>query len=251
MKLKRPLAFFDLETSGTNTSTDRIVEIAIIKFNSDLMDMGEATVFRLNPTIPIPKEASDIHGITDEMVKDSPTFKDVSEQIYHELLGCDLASYNGINFDIPLLNAEFERVGVDFPAQDTLLIDACILFKRFEERTLSAATKFYLDEVHDSAHSALGDVDMTVKILRAQIERYSLPQTMEELHELSLNGRKIVDWAGKLSKDEQGDLIFTFGKHKGKKCKTELNYCSWMVDKGDFSNQTKSFLKTLLNPVAL
>lgn len=242
LKLTRPLAFIDLETTGTNLGSDRIVEIAIVKILPD----GSKSVKRkiINPEMPVPKAASDIHGITDEMVKDAPTFKQVAQELKQMLDGCDLSGYNSNRFDIPLLAEEFLRAGVDFDMKGRRLIDVQKVFHMMEQRTLSAAYKFYCDKKLEGAHSAEADATATYEILEAQINRYpALGNTVDSI--LKLIGEEvIVDFARRFVM-ENGVEVFNFGKFKGKPVaevlKTEPQYYDWMM-KGDFPQHTKQKL---------
>ena len=254
LKLTKPLAFIDLETTGINLGTDRIVEIAIVKILPD----GTRSVKRklLNPEMPISKASSDIHGITDEMVKDAPTFRQVAAELKQMLDGCDLAGYNSNRFDIPLLVEEFLRVGSDFDLKGRKLVDVQKIFHLMEQRTLSAAYKFYCNKGHDGAHSAEADASATHEILEAQIEKYPvLGTTVESI--LKVTGEEvIVDLARRFTMDN-GVEVFNFGKYKGKPVadvlRSEPQYYDWMM-KGDFPQHTKQklteiYTRTMLKKV--
>ena len=251
LQLKRPIAFIDLETTGVSLSTDRIVEIAIIKLLPD----GSRQVKRklINPQMPIPKESSEIHGITDEMVKDAPSFKQVANEIKQFIDGCDLGGYNSNRFDIPMLLEEFLRVGIEFTADGKKLVDVQKIFHLMEQRTLSAAYKFYCNKVLEGAHGAEADATATWEVLEAQLERY--PQIGDTVdHIMKFTGEDdIVDFARRFVKDK-GIEIFNFGKHKGKPVtqvlKEEPQYYDWMM-KGDFSMNTKQKLTEILNKTLL
>jgi DNA polymerase III subunit epsilon len=252
LKLKTPLAIFDLETTGINISTDRIVEISIAK----LFPNGEREVktLRLNPGMPIPIESSLIHGIYDEDVKDAPTFKQVAKQLQQFLTGCDLGGFNVMKFDIPVLVEEFLRVGLDFDISNKKIIDAQRIFHLMEKRTLSAAYQFYCGQTLENAHSAEADTLATLEVLLAQVERYegqpvidnlgkalgTFSGNPEELHEFTAG--KFVDLAGRLAYNQNDEIVFNFGKHKDKTVvevlKTEPSYYDWMM-KGDFPLDTK------------
>lgn len=238
MQLHRPLCFFDLETTGTDVSHDRIVEIAVVKVDIDGTETEK--VARLNPGIPIPKEASDVHGITDDMVKDCPSFVSISKSLLALIDGCDIAGYNSNRFDVPILANSFQRAGLRWKWNEVHLIDVCNIYKIREERTLSAAMKFYCGVDHDEAHGALPDAKATKDIFAQQLKKYpDLPKNLSELALYSNYGKEIVDLDGKFSKDKDGDIIFNFGQHKGKKAKTEKGFLMWMVNKADFSPDTK------------
>ena len=242
LKLTKPLASIDLETTGVNLGTDRIVEIAIVKMLPD----GTRSVKRklLNPEMPIPKSSSDIHGITDEMVKDAPTFKQVANELKQMLDSCDIAGYNSNRFDIPLLVEEFLRVDVEFDMKGRKLVDVQKIFHQMEQRTLSAAYKFYCNKNLDGAHSAEVDASATHEILIAQLERYpDLGTSIDSVLKL-IGEESIVDFARRFIL-ENGVEIFNFGKYKGKAVadvlKSEPQYYDWMM-KGDFPQYTKQKL---------
>lgn len=242
IQLTKPLAFIDLETTGVNLGTDRIVEIAIIKILTD----GNRSVKRklINPQIPIPKTASDIHGITDEMVKDAPIFKQIAQELKQMLDGCDMAGYNSNRFDIPLLIEEFLRAEVEFEMKGRRLLDVQQIFHKMEQRTLGAAYKFYCAKNLDGAHSAEVDARATYEILEAQLERYPELGTTVESVLKTLGEETIVDFARRFI-IENGVEVFNFGKFKGRPVaevlKTEPQYYDWMM-KGDFPQHTKQKL---------
>jgi DNA polymerase-3 subunit epsilon len=242
LKLTKPLAAIDLETTGVNPGTDRIVEIAIVKVLPD----GVRTVKRklINPEMPIPKTASDIHGIRDEMVKDAPTFKQVANELKQVLDGCDIAGYNSNRFDIPLLMEEFLRVQVEFDMKGRRLVDVQKIFHQMEQRTLSAAYKFYCNKILDGAHSAEADASATFEILEAQTIRYpTLGNTVDTILK-SIGEDVIVDFARRFIM-ENGVEVFNFGKFKGRPVsdvlKAEPQYYDWMM-RGDFPQHTKQKL---------
>ena len=242
LHLTKPLAFIDLETTGINLATDRIIEIAIVKVLSD----GKRSVKRklINPQIPIPKQSSDLHGITNEMVKDAPTFKEVAQELKQMLDGCDIAGYNSNRFDIPMLVEEFLRAEVDFDMKGRRLLDVQNIFHKMEQRTLSAAYKFYCNKVLDGAHSAEIDATATHEILIAQLERYpDLGTSIDSVLKL-IGEEPIVDFARRFIM-ENGVEIFNFGKYKGRAVaevlRVEPQYYDWMM-KGDFPQYTKQKL---------
>lgn len=249
--LTRPLAFIDLETTGINISTDKIVEIAVIKIMPD----GTKLVKRklINPQMPIPQGASDVHGITDEMVKDAPSFKQVANEIKQFLDNCDLGGYNSNRFDIPMLIEEFLRAGLEFSTDNRKNVDVQKVFHMMEQRTLSAAYKFYCDKNLDGAHSAEADATATYEILEAQVKRYSqLGNTVESITKFT-GEDDLVDFSRRMIK-VNGVEVFNFGKHKGKPVaevlKTEPQYYDWMM-KGDFAMNTKQKLTEILNRTLL
>lgn len=242
LKLTKPLAFIDLETTGTNLGVDRIVEIAIVKILPD----GTKSVKRklINPEMPISKGSSDIHGITDEMVKDAPTFKQVANELKQVLDGCDIAGYNSNRFDIPLLVEEFLRVQVDFDTKGRKLLDVQKIFHQMEQRTLGAAYKFYCSKTLEGAHSAEVDATATYEVLEAQTERYPvLGHTVDSILK-AIGEEVIVDFARRFVM-ENGVEVFNFGKFKGRAVadvlKSEPQYYDWMM-KGDFPQHTKQKL---------
>ena len=242
LRLTKPLAAIDLETTGVNPGTDRIVEIAIVKVLPD----GTRSVKRklINPEIPIPKTSSDIHGITDEMVKDAPTFKQVANELKQVLDGCDIAGYNSNRFDIPLLMEEFLRVQVEFDMKGRKLVDVQKIFHQMEQRTLSAAYKFYCNKNLEGAHSAEVDATATFEILEAQTVRYpSLGNTVDTILK-TIGEDVIVDFARRFIM-ENGVEVFNFGKFKGRSVsdvlKAEPQYYDWMM-RGDFPQHTKQKL---------
>ena len=243
LKLTKPLCFFDLETTGTDVSKDRIIEIAIIKVNID--GSRESLEIRLNPGIPIPPESTLIHGITDEMVANEPKFKDKARNIYNFLKGCDLAGFNSDRFDIPLLVEELLRADLDFDFKNTKTIDVQNIFHKMESRTLSAALKFYCDKELTDAHTAIADANATLDVLLAQLDRYSeLEPNVEFLNDFSTR-KKTADFAGFLIYNKDDEICFGFGKHKGKKVneilKEEPGYFGWILN-ADFPRYTKKIL---------
>lgn len=242
LQLTKPLAFIDLETTGTNLGLDRIVEIAIVKILPD----GNRSIKRklLNPGIPISKASTDVHGITDEMVKEAPTFKQVAHELKQMMDGCDIGGYNSNRFDIPMLVEEFLRAGVEFDMKGRRLVDVQHIFHRMEQRTLGAAYKFYCNKNLEGAHSAEIDATATFEIFEAQLLRYpELGSTVDSV--LKLIGEEvIVDFARRFTMDN-GIEVFNFGKHKGRPVaevlKAEPQYYDWMM-KGDFPQHTKQKL---------
>lgn len=242
IQLTKPLAFIDLETTGISLGSDRIVEIAIIKILPD----GNKSVKRklINPQMPIPQSASDIHGITDDMVKDAPTFKQVANELKQILDGCDLGGYNSNRFDIPILMEEFIRAEVEFDMKGRKLVDVQQIFHKMEQRTLSAAYKFYCNKVLEGAHSAEADAQATYEVLEAQVEKYpELGNTIDSILKV-IGDDIIVDFARRFVMDN-GVEVFNFGKFKGKPVaevlQAEPQYYDWMM-KGDFPQHTKQKL---------
>ncbi len=247
LQLNRAISFIDLETTGINVSTDRIVEIAIVKILPD----GSKQIKRklVNPEMAIPKTASDIHGISDEMVKEAPTFKQMANEIKQFIEGSDLAGYNSNRFDIPMLNEEFLRSGITVDIESRKLLDVQKVFHMMEQRTLTAAYKFYCNKNLEDAHSAEADATATWEILEAQLEKY--PQIGNSVEAIvKFTGEdQIIDFARRFV-FENGVEVFNFGKHKGKPVtqvlKEEPQYYDWMM-KGDFALHTKQKLTEILN----
>ena len=244
LELKRPLAFFDLETTGTDVAKDRIVEICIIKMLPD--GNRETYLERLNPTIPIPPSSSAIHGITDDDVRHCASFEYKAEEIFAFLEDCDLAGYNSNRFDIPLLIEEFLRVGDKYDLSDRRFVDVQNIFHRMEQRTLVAAYKFYCDKELVNAHSAEADVIATLEVLEAQLDKYpDLKNDVDELAEFSKGNRNTVDFAGRIALNEDEEEVFNFGKHKGKRVvdvfEQEPSYYHWMMN-AEFPMHTKQVI---------
>jgi DNA polymerase-3 subunit epsilon len=243
LNLRRPIAFIDIETTGINVSTDRIVEISVLKINPNGKEEWMTT--RVNPEIPIPLKSTAIHGITDKDVADAPTFKEIAKNLTAFLEGTDLAGYNAIKFDIPVIAEEFLRANIDFNFHKRKYVDVQVIFHKKEQRTLSAAYLFYCKKELENAHSSKADTEATFEVLKAQLDRYDdLENDVEKLADYS-SFNNIVDFAGRIIYDESGVEIFNFGKHKGKPVEAvfrdEPSYYSWMMN-GDFPLYTKKIL---------
>lgn len=252
LNLKNPLVIFDLETTGISISQDRILEYSFVKILPN--QEKEVKTQRINPTIPIPNESSLIHGIYQEDIADAPTFKQEAKNLAKWLEGCDLGGFNVIKFDVPLLMEEFLRADVEFEIKKRKLIDAQRLFHLMEKRNLSAAYKFYCDKELNNAHSAEADTLATLAVLEAQVERYNemevrdnlgkkignFANDMDRLHSLTFT--KMADLAGRLVYNNKDEIVFNFGKHRGKLVadifKSEPSYFDWMM-RGDFTRDTK------------
>ena len=253
LALKNPLLFFDIESTGLNVASDRIVEISIVKVSPGAPgepNKVEVKTRRINPTIPITPGAQAVHGISDEDVKDCPTFKQVAKSLAQLMEGCDIAGYNSLRFDIPMLAEEFLRAGIEFDFRKRKLVDVQNIFHKKEQRTLKAAYKFYCGLNLDNAHSAEADTMATYKVLEAQLDRYGkdeeepLQNDVAYLSKYSCQSR-FVDYAGRIVLDDSDEPVFNFGKHKGRKVtevlRNEPSYYSWMMD-GDFTLDTKQQL---------
>jgi DNA polymerase-3 subunit epsilon len=258
LNLKNPIVFLDLETTGVNVVTDRIVEIALLKIHPDGRE--EEKLQRINPGVPIPPFVSAIHGIYDDDVKDAPLFKDVAKGYAKFIEGCDLAGFNSSRFDIPLLSEEFLRVDIDLDIKKHKFIDVQVIFHRMEKRTLAAAYKFYLMQDLENAHSAMADTKATYEVLKAQLDRYQgvefedngkkttpVQNDVEALASFSAFD-KSVDFAGRIVYDDQGVEVFNFGKHKGKAVERvfqeDSGYYGWMMQ-GEFPLYTKKVLTAI------
>ena len=252
LKLTRPLAFFDLETTGTNVATDRIVEICILKVNPDASK--ETITMRINPEIPIPIETSEIHGIYDIDIADAPVFSAVAQKIKDFIGDADLAGYNSNKFDVPLLVEEFLRTDVQFDMESRKFVDVQNIFHKKEQRTLVAAYQFYCSKQLDNAHSAEADTIATYEILEAQLDRYpDIKGEVDFLMDYSTMGPKTADFARRIGIDENGVEIFNFGKNKGSSVeevfRREPGYYSWMM-KGDFPGYTKQVITRIKNRIS-
>jgi len=259
LQLKKPIVFLDLETTGVNVATDRIVEIAFVKVNVDGSE--DEKLLRINPGVPIPAETSEIHGIYDDDVKDEPTFKEVAKTLAKFIEGCDLAGFNSNRFDIPLLAEEFIRADVDIDLKKHRLIDVQAIFHKMERRTLVAAYKFYCKKELVNAHSAMADSKATYEVLKAQLDRYEgvevedkkgiktvpVVNDIDKLSEFSSLTRN-VDFAGRIVYDENGVETFNFGKNKGfsveKVLREQAGYYGWMMN-SEFPLYTKKVLTRL------
>jgi DNA polymerase-3 subunit epsilon len=246
LNLKNPIIFFDLETTGINIASDRIVEISYLKV--DLNGNETSKTLRLNPEMPIPEKVVAIHGISNEDVKDAPTFNEVAKSIARDFEGCDLGGYNSVRFDIPLLAEEFLRSGVDIDLKRRKFVDVQIIFMKMEPRTLSAAYKFFVNKELTNAHSAEADTMATYEVLQAQLDRYSnLENDIGKLAEFSSHTRN-VDFAGRIVYNEEDVEVFNFGKYKGKPVSEILDkdpgYYGWMMN-GDFPLYTKKVLTSI------
>ncbi|MDR0989324.1 MAG: ribonuclease H-like domain-containing protein [Prevotellaceae bacterium] len=243
LNLKNPLVFFDLETTGTNINSDRIVEICYLKVYPNGNE--ESKTLRINPEMHIPEGASAVHHIYDEDVAGCPTFREVAKNIAHDIEGCDLAGFNSNRFDVPLLAEEFLRANVDIDLSRRKFIDVQVIFHKKEERTLSAAVKFYCHRELDGAHGAEADTRGTYEVLMAQLDRYpDLQNDMAFLSDYSRQNRN-VDFAGRMIYDDKGVEIFNFGKYKGlavtEVLKRDPSYYSWIMG-SDFTLNTKAML---------
>ena len=243
LNLTKPIVFFDLETTGTNISSDRIVEISALKVYPQQKE--ETKTMRINPDMPISEEASNIHGITNEDVKDAPKFEEVAKEWADYIRGCDLGGYNSNKFDIPLLAEEFLRADVEIDLKKHRFIDVQIIFFKMEQRTLSAAYRFYCNKNLNDAHSAESDTKATYEVLQAQLDRYdNLQNDIDFLSKFSSHNKN-VDFAGRIVYNKEGREVFNFGKYKGRLVEDILTkdpgYYGWMIN-NDFPLYTKKML---------
>jgi DNA polymerase-3 subunit epsilon len=248
LNLQNPIIFFDLETTGVDVAKDRIVELCYIKVFPNGNE--ESKAMRLNPGMPIPPKASEVHGIYDADVVDCPTFKEIAPELFRTFQGCDLAGFNSNKFDIPLLCEEFMRQGMDFDVSKRKCIDVQNIYHKLERRTLVAAYKYYCEKDLENAHSALADTRATLEVLEAQLDRYpsDLKNDVDFLAEYSKMNNN-VDFAGRIIRNEKGVEVFNFGKHKGKPVvdvllRLDPSYYAWMMQ-GDFAPNTKQVLTKL------
>jgi DNA polymerase III subunit epsilon len=252
LQLNRPIAFIDLETTGVNLTTDRIVELAVVKISPDGTRIAKRRL--VNPQMPIPTASSEIHGITDEMVKDAPTFKQMSNEIKQFLDNCDLGGYNSNRFDIPLLMEEFLRADVDLDLSTRRMVDVQHIFYTMQPRTLSAAYEFFCEKPLVDAHSAEADINATIEVLEAQLKKYEKLGTTVDSILGCIGEEKIVDYARRFSFNDKGEEVFNFGKFKGMSVdqvfKKEPQYYDWMM-KGDFPMHTKKKVTELFNRTLL
>ena len=246
LKLTRPIAIFDLETTGLNITSDRIVEIAIIRVEID----GSESEYlrRVNPEMPIPAEVSAIHGIFEADLVDAPTFAEIAEEVVAFIGDSDLAGYNSNKFDIPVLAEELMRAGSDFDVASRRFVDVQNIFHKMEQRTLAAAYQFYCEKPMENAHNALYDARVTLDVFRSQLDRYNtLENNVDYLSAFSKAGNyNLLDFAGRLAINEHGEAMYNFGKHKGKTIRevmrSEPGYYGWMLD-ADFPLYTKKCLR--------
>lgn len=246
LNLRNPLVFFDLETTGVNITKDRIVELSYIKVMPNGTEIKKT--IRVNPEMHIPESATALHRITDEDVKDKPTFKEIAKSLANDFEGCDFAGFNSNRFDIPLLMEEFLRVGVNFDISKRKFIDIQTIFHKMEQRTLTAAYKFYCNKDLDNAHSANADTEATYEVLQAQLERYpNLENDVDFLSKFSSQNRN-VDLAGRIVLNDDNVEVFNFGKYKGQPVadvlKKDTGYFGWIMQ-GDFPQNTKNVLTNI------
>jgi DNA polymerase-3 subunit epsilon len=259
LRLTRPLIFFDLETTGLNIASDRVIELAYYKVFPDGSSQGKT--FRIKPTytmlgkeiqMPIPPASSAVHGIYDKDLVDCPTFGEIAQQLVSVFQGCDLAGYYSNQFDLPLLAEEFLRAGVDIDLKAMRMIDVFTIFQRQEPRNLSAAYKFYCNKEHMDAHTAMADTMATFEVLQAQLARYELPEDVDSLADYTTGAVRFADFAGRIAYDAEGVEIINFGKYKGQRLADVLRrdpgYYGW-IQNGDFPQYTKYVVTCVYNAI--
>lgn len=244
IELNRPIVFFDLETTGTDIQNDKIVQISLIKVNQDKTE--EVKTLLINPGIPIPAEATEVHEITDEDVRDKPNFQHYAEEIHNFLLDCDISGYNIHRFDLPLIRFEFQRVGISYDIGNVKVIDPMVIYIKKNPRDLTSAYKQYCHKTLEGAHDAEVDTRATKEILFSQFEQYDdIGDTLDEIAQYSTySSDRPADIAGKLLYNQEGALIYNFGKNKGSLVTDDLGYARWMIN-SDFPEDTKNLLSEL------
>ncbi len=246
LNLTRPIVFFDLETTGINIATDKIVEISILKVFPN--GNKESKTWLVNPEIEIPQGAIDVHGITNEKVVTEPTFKELASKVSEMIADADLAGFNSNRFDIPLLAEELMRVGIDFDMKNRKAIDVQVIFHKKEQRTLGAGYQFYCGKVLEGAHGAEADTNATYEILMAQLDKYDdIENSVDALSKFSTHGIR-ADFAGFILMNEEDQEVFSFGKYKGKTVEEVFNenpgYHNW-IQNADFPLYTKKVLREI------
>lgn len=246
--MDRDIVFFDLESTGTSVTNDRIVSIAAVKVSPDLVQIGDVKDYLVNPGIPIPKEATEVHGITDEMVKDKPSFREYAKGVYAFMSGCDIGGFNSNRFDVPMLSEEFARLGIEWPVEGANFPDAMQIYHTEEKRDLKSAFLFYCDKILIDAHNAKADILATVQIYRAQKVRYEPIREMDTYQvDQHYGGNVRVDFAGTIILNDKGVAVYNIGKDKGKSVVENPGFSSWMLKQDSFPTQTKNIIRSLTN----
>lgn len=249
LQLQRPLAVFDLETTGVRVGVDRIVQIAIVRVMPD--GTRETWQHLVNPGIPIPPEASAVHGITDADVADAPMLEELGEELLRRFQGCDLCGFNVLRFDLPFLSEDLFRAGITWDTANLRVVDAMRIYHHFERRDLSAASRFYLEREHTGAHDALADVEVTLDVLLAQLELYpELAPDVPSLGEFCGDRKRAPDAAGKLVFDDRGNVCLSFGKYKGWTIenigRNDPGYIQWLMTKAELPGSTLAVMRNVL-----
>lgn len=253
LKLERPIVVFDLETTGVNLVNDRIIEISILKVHPD--GLQETKTRRINPGMPIPTSSTAVHGISDEDVKDCPSFPSIAKSLYSWIEGCDIVGFNSNKFDVPMLVEEFLRAGIEVDFSDRSFVDVQTIFHKMERRTLEAAYKFYCDKTLENAHSAEADTLATYEVLKAQLDRYpeELTNDIKVLAEVSKYNDN-VDFAGMLVYNDKGEITINFGKYKGRvlieALRSDMGYYSWVMN-GNFTQDTKRYFTEAMRSLGM
>ena len=241
-RLKGKVIAFDLETTGTDIASDRIVQIALVKFEDGNKEEKDLI---LNPTIPIPREATEVHGISNEDVKDKYKFSQIAKSLNEYFEGADIMGYNSDRFDIPLLVNEFKRCGIDFNLEGRDYIDVLKLERLVKRNDLSSVYKRYTGEDLEGAHNALNDVYACIEVFNRQMNAYDIPETTKDIDDFIQGENKRVDFNGYIVQKD-GEYLFNFGKHKGERIKSQVNYADWMLN-GDFPRETKMKLSAIIH----
>lgn len=245
LNLQKPIVFFDVETTGLDVGVDRIISIAITKLMPDGEMIHKNSL--INPVIQISKEATEIHGITNEMLVDKPKFNQLAKSMHEFMKDCYLGGYNNNHFDNAIIQEEFLRCDIEFPSYDTVSVDACSIFKTYEKRDLTSALKFYCDKEMEHAHDAGADIQATIEVFLSQVDRYDdlKGKSIEEIAKIGRD-ENWVDFQGKIVKDADGDYCWNFGKPKGKKIKNEMGFGDWVLT-NNFPLSFKNLVKKILS----
>lgn len=249
MKLEKPIVWLDIESTGVDRENDRIVELCMIKIHPD--GNKEVKTRRFNPTIPIPKGASEVHGIYDDDVKDEPTFRQLAKGVHSFIQGCDLGGFNSNAFDIPMLYSEFLRSGIEWDYSQHRMIDVGNIYKRLYPRTLESAVQNFLGREHDGAHGAEPDTVATYEVMDYFLSNTGdeLPKTIDELHLYSNYDKPMLDLHGKFTLSDDGEILLNFGKYRGERAKDNLSFIEWMVYKADFTPDVNNICYKLLEEI--
>ena len=246
----RDIIFFDTETTSVDIASAKIVQLAARKYSRiDMTPISDLKKYLFNPGIPIPPEVTEIHGITNEMVKEEPMFAQRARGIYEFFKGCDVAGHNVVGFDVPLLAEEFDRCGINWPDEpEMMMLDTYAVFREMEPRDLTAALKFYCGETLEGAHDAGNDVEAAAKVFMGQLSRYPQIEDNRAFHEIGQGKQKRLDLAGKIALDDQGNAVYTFGKGKGNKVLEDKGFGHWMLKQDFITRNTKKVLLELIGP---
>lgn len=245
VQMSKPIIFFDIETTGLDISKDRIVEIYAKRIFPNQAE--DEFYSKVNPEIHVPQQAVKVHGLSNDVLKNEPTFQQIGQKLFDFFQNCDVGGYNIIRFDVPFLIEEFLRNDFENPLEDANFADSMLIFHKMMPRNLAGALHYYTGEKLENAHSAKADVLATIEIFNSQLHRHSeLPSNVKEIEKFSMNGRSVIDFGGYFVKDQSGDIVFNFGKYRNKKALDHTDYLDWMLN-NDFPIQTKQFIQSLLN----